>query len=843
MKKSLLLRQVGFGAIWSLSTAVPAHAADAPSAPQTTAATTPATSDTAAAEKPLADDDIVVVGSRGVSRTRSESPVPVDVISAAQINAAGGSSDALRDSLVALVPSFLVNSVNNSAQLAVAKPAGLRGLGGAATLVLVNGKRRHNTAFPIVGNLTQSPNSNPVDLDQIPFSLIDRIEVLRDGAAAQYGSDAIAGVINIILKTSPSGGGIDLTAGRRSNNVFDQGTKGQQYQAKSDVGISLPGGGRLHVGLDYLHQEFRFLAKPSTQQFYPLVNGSPDPREATVNKTVFRGGLPKIDSIRGAYNLDLPLGSGTLYSFGTLGYRDPFVGQSYRLPNSTSYIDQIYNGQVVQPTGEYPEIDYQVALGIKGQVSGWSYDVSSTFGRDVVTAKVHNTLNPSLGPSSPTDFDQQRYSFFQWTNNLDISRGVEIGLAEPLNIAAGAEFRREGWKSTVLDAANYINGGYIYPSGPFAGLPAAPGGQGGYNTTPDEAANISRSVYAGYIDLAVSPVKGWDIGAALRYENYSDSSGDTISGKLTTRVAISPAIALRGAISNGFRAPSLSQEGMTFVSSSYQIVNGAVRGLTTLRLVKPESQIGQVLGATPLRPELSTSFSAGLVLTPFKSFTFTIDGYRISLRDRVVQTSYFSGAGVNAILAANNLPINQLVAYNNNAVDTRTTGLDAVLDYTQRLGDFGSIHWNLGLNVNDSKITRISATPAALQGLGLTLYDRQAQGYVTANLPKTKFIINPVLSAGIVTANVKLQRFGKVDLLAVSPAADQHYGAKWITDLDLAFAVTPSLKLAVGANNLFNVYPDRSTVPDVSGQQLYGSNSPFDFYGAFYYARINWRFK
>ncbi|MFT3966161.1 MAG: TonB-dependent receptor [Sphingobium sp.] len=804
-------------------------------APTVAHARAQAPDDALAAEADARPDDIIVLGSRSASRTVAESTAPIDVVSNDNLAATGGAASQLRDALASLVPSFKVDTASNGAYNTFGRPAGLRGLSGAHVLVLVNGKRRHPTSIPLPA-AGQAPGANAADLDQIPLGAIERVEILRDGAAAQYGSDAVAGVINIVLKKSVGTGAFTLYGGQRYEGDGDQG------QARIDYGFRLPNDGSLHLAVDLLDQDYTFRPGLSTQQIYPLVNGQPDPREATRDRRLVRGGLAKVKALYSSYNAELPVGGLTLYSYGTFGIRDIKNGQTYRLPNSTSFIPELYS-DVVQPTGRFPDKDFQILLGGRGALGSWSWDVSSTFGRHHADNGMEDTLNPSMGPQSPTRFDTFDAIFDQWTSNADIRRGFDIGWAEDLNIALGAEFRRERYRTIIQDAAAYLNGQYIYPAGsPFAGQPAAIGAQGGITILPGDAADIARNNISAYLDLSTRPLPGWDIGVAGRFEHYNDSAGNVVVGKVTSRVALTRALALRATLSNGFRAPSLTQQGFASASRGFSIVNGQIAGLTTTRVVAPSSPTGIALGATPLKPERSVNLSGGLAFNPSSALAVTVDAYAIWLRDRISQTGNLSGTGVNAILLANGLESGQIISYYTNAIDTRTLGVDVVGDYSHDLGGWGKVHWSLGFNYNQTRITKIAATPARLANLGLTLFDRVAQGYIEVGNPRTKVILGSDVTVGPVNVNLRLQRYGSVQLLTVGAVNDQYYGARVIADLELGYKASDRVSVAIGANNLFDSYPARSTIVDNSGSQLYAQNSPFGFYGGFYYARATYRF-
>ena len=781
-------------------------------------------------------DTVIVTGSRGSeARTVTSSPSPIDVISAQQLEKTGANS--LRTALQKTLPSFSQRPSGTSND-SIARPYSLRGLNGSNVLVLVNGKRRHNSAV-INLDSTAAYGTNPVDLDMIPISAIDHIEVLRDGASAQYGSDAIAGVINIILKQNDSGGSVSTSYGEYTKG--DGGTIRQTL----NKGYELPNDGFFNVSLDAKSQQTAVRARDATGSFYyRQPDGSADPREATADKSVQKNGLPKIKALGVAYNGELPLDDVTLYSFSTLTRRDARGGQNFRRPNSTNIIPEIY------PDGTAPfytldETDYQVAGGAKGLVADWNWDLSSTFGRDKGQAGADETLNASLGPSSPTHFDSYTNYFDQWTNNLDLTRAFEVGLSKPMQVSAGLEHRHERYKTESDDPLSFINGGYIYPSGPLQGQPAAVGAQGAITLTPDDEGQASRNSYATYVDVGLNPTEKFYVGLAGRFESYDDSSGNTTSGKLSLRYDFTPEFAIRGTLSNGFRAPSLSQSVYAQTANQYTTVNG-VPQFVEAKSVRVDSPLAKALGAEDLSPEKSRNISVGFAYKPLPEANITLDAYQIEIKDRIAQTGFLFGNGVDQILVANGFRPGYRVKYFTNAADTTTRGVDLVTDYRVDYGALGNVKYGVAFNYNKTDIDSIKSTPAALTAAGtnLELFDRVAQGYLTVANPKTKLILSANWKIDKFDINASVSRYDKVIARDVNPDFDVTYGAKWLTDLEVAYDLTNSLNLAVGANNLFNVKADNNAYPngDINGFPKFGSISPFDPYGGFWYTRVSYNF-
>ncbi|TCP30353.1 TonB-dependent receptor [Sphingomonas sp. BK235] len=782
-----------------------------------------------------AGGDIVVTGSRGQPRTVTSSPTPIDVIDGEQLSRLSGSLQ-LRDVLTQLVPSFQAQQVGSSSFDSVARPAGLRGLSGVHVLVLVNGKRRHNSALINLNSGNVSAGGNPVDLDQIPASAIERIEVLRDGAAAQYGSDAIAGVINVILKKNATGGSLSMEVGQRYRDEVN-GSDGETATLQASHGFALGERGSLTVSVDGKYQNATVRNSDTPGNFYFPVNGQPDPREATVNRRNYQGGLPQLRQVQGALNGQYDLGNVTAYMSTTLGYREARVGQAGRKPNTTSNVIAIY------PDGFTPyytlqETDFQSTAGLKGSVGLWSVDLSTTYGRDYARSGADNSINASLGALSPTTFNTFSAAFDQWTNNLDVTRSYKI-FGRNLQISAGAEYRYESYVTKALDRAAYQNGGYVYPAGiPLAGQPGAVGAQGAVIVTPADQADIKRNVWAGYADLALDVTDRFLVTGAVRYETYDDSSGDVWSGKVSTRYKVFDWLNVRGAFSTGFRAPSLAQQAYAQTSTQFNLVGGAYQ-LIESKIVRSGSPIANALGAAPLKPERSRNYSVGLALTPLTGLSVTVDAYQIDLDDRITLTGLLSNAGVRAILRQNGFSGDQYVRFFTNAIDTRTRGIDVVGSYNIGLGNLGRLRATVGYNHNETRIRAIAPTPSQLAGLNLTLFDRQTQGYFTVGTPEDKLILGADWTLGRFGLNVKETRYGKWASLNNTPSLDQFYGAKWITDVEAGFDVTDSARVAVGAYNVFDTYPDKNTVPNTIGSSIYGSNSPFGAYGGYYYARLS----
>ncbi|MDE1167749.1 MAG: TonB-dependent receptor [Pseudomonas sp.] len=794
----------------------------------------PDTADT----KKLDTVTVVSTGNRGAQRTVVDSPTPIDVISGEQLTKTGKTN--LKDILGSLIPSFNFPSRNIGGSSWLVPGFTLRGLNGDQTLVLVNGKRRHNTA--VMNNQARLANgASPVDLDQIPVSLIDHIEVLRDGASAQYGSDAIAGVINIILKTKDNGGTSDTTVGQYY--AGDGFTVNQQ----TNYGLALPNDGFFNFSIDAKKTDRTYRNQAATAQLYNrLPNGQPDPREATADRHYYGKyyGNPSERTVTTGYNMELPLPNDLLfYSFSTLSYKE---AQSYTgsvLPSSTRTLPEVFPDGYLGERGFY-EGDFQVAGGVKGQLDEWAWDASSTYGQDHAQLNGQTGLAASLGPTSPTSFHLSTQIFDQWTNNLDFSRHYDIGLPKPLDVSVGVEHRWEQFEVQPGDPSGYTWGDYIIPAGqPHAGIRPGPGG-GIYSAlTPDDAGTIDRNSVAAYFDVGTNLTQRWYTGLAGRFEHYDDDSGNTAIGKLTTRYELNRQWAVRGTFNTGFRAPSLAQINYATTAATATVnADGSYNQFFT-KLLRPGSGEAKALGAEPLKPEKSENISLGLVYQQSADLSVTLDAYQIKLTDRIVQTGLLTGTAVSQVLQANGFNPDLAGQYYTNGVDTRTRGVDLVSEYKQHLAAWGDIRWSAAYSWNKTTILDIADTPAQLASLGNTLLDRQKQADLTKAMPKDRVALGGLWSWRDFNVNVRLTRYGKYTEVSNLPINDRTFSAKWITDLDVSYDISKSVTVAVGANNIFDKYPDKiGVVSPENGAGQYGSFSPFGINGGFYYTKLQVRF-
>jgi len=840
LRSSLLLG----ASCWLAFSAVSATAAEADAAPDTA---------------DVGGSDIVVTGAR-VGRTVKESTVPIDVLDQKQLQATGKLN--VRDILQQIVPSYNNASGWTGGTGEAVKSASLRGLNSDQTLVLVNGKRRagHSILFVTArGNL----GASPVDLDYIPSSAIGRIEVLRDGAAAQYGSDAIAGVINIILKDQGEGGSASVTYGQytKHNGIDDK--VGQTVQVNFDQGFHLgPDGGFVRVFGNYNHQDYTnrlgaTAACTTATRAQTCLYPAGDARETTADRYRAKQGLPQTQTANIGYNAELPVSPNvTVYSFGTFTDQNSYNFGIYRPTSSLQNLPAVY------PEGYLPQFTvntqaWQTVGGVKGKdLLGWDWDLSTSYARNKARLENNKSLNPSLGNSSPTDIFLGNTLFTEWTTNLDLRREIKTGLFEtPLNLAIGAEYRRDHFEQQAGEPASYEIGDYVFPTDPTdpnysaanAGKRPSGGASGLGGFDPSALGSGTRSNVSLYADVSQKLTKWWELGLAGRYEHYSDF-GSVWSGKASTRVEVVHGLALRGSISNGFRAPSLQQQTYTSLLPNY-VTRGTTQVLSIVRYVPATSAVAQAIGATPLRPEKSTDYTAGFVAEPFHNLTITVDAYQIDIKDRILATgqliSSVAGSSFqNALTAAGANPTDTF-SYFTNAANTRTRGIDVVVDYHQDIGSLGKIDWSLASAFNKTTIRSLAATPAVLANSGLSLFDRARIGDLTKAYPKNRTVLSANWQLGRFSTTLRESYYTSTWFIdATTPARDSRNKPAFITDLDVNYQLTDNVRVTLGANNLLNKMPSQLNQQAQlyygwwAQSPVYNLTSPYGYNGGFYYARI-----
>ena len=775
----------------------------------------------------------ITVGSRAVG-TEAEGAVPVDIITARQIEATGASET--MTVIQRLSPSFNFPRTTIADGSASVRPASLRGLGPDQVLVLINGKRRHTTALVHV-NGTMGRGSTGADLNAIPVSAIERIEILRDGAAAQYGSDAIAGVINIVLKSGAGPARLGLKGG---TTATDQGVgedttwDGEQFDGALDKGFKLGSGWAFVTG------EYRNRNRTN--------RAGPDPRDQIVPGDAGRNavaqpnhwvGDPEADDYLTFVNAQLPAGESTfVYAFGGWSFRDATAPGFYRRTlQFTQTWPQIY------PIGFLPLIRTSVTdgsgtLGVRGTKSQWYWDLSLQYGRNAMDFNIENTLNASLGPAVPpnkTEFYAGTFVADQLLANLDLSREIEVGLAGPLNVAFGSEYRREGYQLLAGEPDSYRDGGVPASNGGRA----VPGAQVFPGFRPSNAADTSRSNVALYLDLEGDVARPLRLGLAGRFEHYSDF-GSHVDGKLTARLQAHERFIIRAAASTGFRAPSLAQSNFSAVSTNFLNIPGQGTVPVEVGTFAVTSPVASALGATELKPEESVHLTAGFAFNASDNFDFTADYYDIAIDDRIVFSGNFTGGAISAILA----PFGATGArFFTNAINTRTNGVDLTANYRRSLGDGSALRFFAGYNYNRTRIEGEVATPPQLAGLGNVLYDRVERGRTECGQPsnQARFITDWTKSRFAANVNVGLYGGYCVKQLDTTGALDQDFSAKWITDLEAAYQLD-KVTLAAGVQNLFDVYPEQVLTPLQPQGVRYATTNAFGINGRFLYARASVRF-
>lgn len=778
----------------------------------------------------LSLDQIVVTGTRRPDRTAVEAPVPVDVLSAEDLQNTGLTETSQVIQMLAPSFNFPRPSVNDGTDHV--RPATLRGLGPDQVLVLVNGKRRHTTALVHV-NGSVGRGSTSVDLNAIPVSAIERIEILRDGAAAQYGSDAIAGVINVVLRADANRS-ISASLGQTSEG------DGRVTQVQTNYGVGFANNGVLHISAEFRDRDSTNRARPDiTSQ---CTSGSfTVPNCVEGSRLSWAGDAGTRDW--GAFmNTALPFSNGMeLYAFGGYSKREGIAAGFFRRAFDDRTVRAFY------PNGFLPLIssdiaDASLSAGVRGVLSGWAWDLGGVYGQNAFEFGVHNSVNTSMGTSSPRDFYAGALRFNQMTFNGDITRqfGTWLGL---LNVAVGAEFRRDNFKLERGDESSYRVGTSNILDGPNAGRPAAPFAQVFPGFRPEDETDASRNNVAGYVDLELSPTDRLLIGVAGRAERYSDF-GSTTDAKLALRYELLPGLAVRGAMQTGFRAPSLGQSYFSAVSTNFIIVSG-VSTPFEIRTFAVGSQGGQLLGAVPLQPEESENVSAGITFNPVRFFSLTADWYRVNIDERIVLSGNFVDTSVANLLARNGIPGVSGARYFTNAVDTKTTGLDIVTSFAIDLKTSGLLRFTGGYNENRTKVLRVDPTPPQLAAVSAALFDRTERSRLEEGQPRNRISLTSTYDLNRFGLMLHTSRYGKIVSRPsqTTAANDQVFQPKWITDLSLSYKLTSQFSVALSGSNIFDVYPDTNITPNQTrGIYLYSGLTPFGFNGTFWSVRATYEY-
>lgn len=814
-------------------------------------------------------ENVVVTGTRSKPRTLLESPTPVDIIDVKKI-VENGAQVSVNQILNYVAPSFTSTTQSLGGGTDMTDPISLRGLTPDQVLVLVNGKRRYNSALLNV-NGTFGKGTVGTDLNSIPVSSIDRIEILRDAAAAQYGSDAVAGVINIILKTSINKFSATITGGEYISKNSAQGKTskdGEAVQVGLNYGIPLSEKG------GYINFSATFDRRNPTNRggmyqgsiYKEYTSGVPVDKTDEFLETTHTNrrdysliiGQSKALNGQVAFNASLPLNTQTeVYSFGIFGYRNSTASQFYRYPNSENNVLSIYP-LGFRPQAEVSIYDRSATLGVKGMFIGWKLEVSNTFGQNTFTNKAKNTLNASLGELSPTSFRGGKLQFTQNVVNVDMSR--KFNWLSDVGIAWGGEYRYERYQIIAGEEASYanyamgreivnpdgsislvpdINGTIAMKFGPDGKTPIPGGAQGNAGFSPQNATDSQRNSLAAYTDVEINFNQSFLVDLAGRYEYYNDF-GSTVNGKIALRYKISNSFNFRGSGSTGFRAPSLQQRYYSSTGTSY--VNGNMYEVGTFT---NDSKVAQLLGIPKLKPEKSRSLSAGLSAKVGR-FHFSLDGYFTRINDKIVYTDLFSGdpngsSSEKEIYQIMQQAGAQKARFFANAVDTETKGLDAVLSYNTLLGN-GKLFIDLAGTISYTQQVGSIHTSRLLKDKKDIYFSNSSKVYLENVIPNQKFNIS--LTYAIQKWNLFLRNnyFGGVTEPSNILSNQQYYNPRWITDASIAYKLTDFLKLTVGANNLFNCYPEKVAKKANSnqGQFVYSRYvSQFGFNGRYIFTRLN----
>ncbi|PZP33836.1 MAG: TonB-dependent receptor [Roseateles depolymerans] len=765
-------------------------------------------------------ESVIVTGTRAKDRTLADTAVPVDVLSRDDLQRAAGPDGNLAAALQTLLPSFNFPRQSNSGGADHVRAAQLRGLSPDQVLVLVNGKRRNTSAVVNLESKT-GKGTNPVDFNTIPLSAVARIEVLRDGAGAQYGSDAIAGVVNIILDERKSGGELTTEAGAFHSRFAPTGqtlTDGQTQSASISQGWALGDGGFLRAGLEGLHRNPTDRA--GLDELPPWEDSTPD-NLATVGRRNYVAGDPATHQTQAWFNGAVDLAGGQrAYAFGTWQNRRSVGAAYYRYPDSSANVKSVY------PEGYRPETtgdnrDLQLVAGLKGSWGAWDYDLALNRGQNDFSYGVRHSLNASLGAASPTEFHLGDFGTRLTGLSLDASRELNLGLARPATLAWGLDLRQDRFVTGAGDAASYQVGPLEAPAGAQAG----PGLQAA------DATRRSRRVAGVYLDLSADLTRDWQGELALRHDHYSDF-GDATTAKLSSRYALSPTLALRGAVSNNFRAPSLAQQGYSF--SVTDRGDGGV--LSQIRTLPVDSPVARYLGAQDLKAETSRNASLGLSWQPAKAWSTTLDAYSIRVKNRITLSQRISRDGL-ADELQQKFGVSGVDGVNffTNALDTRTHGLDLVTQWSgAALGGEARLSWT-----GSFSRTRVKLHDGSDVGL-------EEVNTLTDAAPSLRHILSAQWQGGGWSLLARATRQGKATRVfdfGDGYVPTQTYTAVWQLDLEAQVQLTRRLSLALGGVNVTNRYPTRS-ISDIAyfGNFPYDVLSPVGFNGAYYYARAQLSF-
>ncbi|MCW2385296.1 MULTISPECIES: TonB-dependent receptor plug domain-containing protein [unclassified Sphingobium] len=829
-----------------------------------------------------ADVDIVVTGVRGTPRTVQDSPVPIDHFNQEDIEKIS-STDTVAV-MQTLVPSLNVTRQPNSSTGTFVRPITLRGLPEDKTLLLMNSKRRHKSASVAISGT----GAQGADSAVIPSLALKSVEVLRDGAAAQYGSDAIAGVINFMLKDDNHGGSLTAQAGQ-----YYEGD-GDSLMVAGNVGMKLTENGFVNVTAQYSRDDYTTRANQYTSTtFDARAYAAANPAYAALvdlDTPLQKWGQPKTEAFRAVVNSGIDISdTAQVYAFGNFSRSKGSAYANYRYPANNQPVNgvpvRLQDGSVFSFTDIFPAgfspvfsgvvTDWSAVAGIKGTTASdaLSYDISARYGWDKLAYEIVDTVNASLGPNSPRSFKPSTYIDSELALNADLSYSIPVAAFEtPLVVSFGGEYRNEEYTIRPGELDSYRGGPFaatdpfdfcneatrtLNPGAPtnkgincanyqagtadgFAGIDPAynvlPVGSNGVNGVPPSAAGTwgVKSVSA-YLELSTDPIKGLFVDLAGRFEHFSNF-GNTVNGKAAFRYEFTPGIAMRGSIGTGFHAPSPGLINTTSVS--IRTVNGV---FTQAGLFPATNPVSQFLGAKELEPEKSTNYTLGLTLAPMPGLSLSLDGYIIKIRDAFYSTRNVAvtDALKAQMIAAGVVGADSIASVNffQNAFDSDTRGFDAILTYDHRWGGGMKTNFAASFNANWYKIESLKIPSL------FTVY----QDYNFRNAaPRWRGTLSAVHSMGAVSLMARANLFGPYTAMATAPSETvanptQSFKTQAQIDLEASYTFDESFTISVGARNILDHYPAPDLLQPTAGR-IYRTDSVVDWQGGFYYARLNFKF-
>jgi iron complex outermembrane receptor protein len=777
-------------------------------------------------------EELVVTGTRTEGRTRLDSLAPVDVISASALTRQGSSGE-LAQSLANLTPALDFPRPAITDGTDHVRPATLRGLAPDQTLVLINGMRGHVSALVNV-NGSIGRGSTAFDLNTIPTMAIEQVEVLRDGASAQYGADAIAGVINLRLRQARSGGGASAMYGLYDTKVTtSRGTRdvrdGLTQTVSAWQGLPIGDTGFLTVSGEYVYRSPTNRSDAVNSATLPLY---------PAGTVIGRYGDPRVESYTVYANAGAPLNdTWELYGYAGYQHRDSNSAATARQYNDSRNVPAVY------PLGFLPKIetkieDLNLKGGIKGELAGWTTNLGVSYGENKLDYYTVDSINSSYGAASQKDFYAGSLKYDQTLVNLNLSRGLDVGLVEPLNVAVGAEYRRETFQIGAGEPASYTLGPDTTKPGVSQGFP-------GFR--PSNEVDVARHNWSAYIDVEGKLTEKLGFDVAGRFEDYSDF-GSKVTGKLSARYDFAPAFALRGSLSKGFKAPALQQQFFTYTSTNNTLVGNTFQ-LIEVGTFPVSSPVAVALGAKPLEPETSTNYSVGAILRS-GNFELTVDAYKIDIKNRIVLSENLPNTNTPAATAA---VIAQILAPFNisaarffiNGVDTTTKGVDVVARYRAFAGDVGRFDFTLAANFNNTDVTRTPDLPSITTlPQPQFLFDRGNVLTYEKGTPARKLVASIDWTHDAFSTTFKATNYSSVTVPNNNPTFDYRTGSATLLDLEARYALPMGVNIAAGVNNITDTYPDFTpgAINSPSGSVGFPSYSPFGFNGRFFYGRlsVNW---